>query len=478
MFALPRLDDVGPEDQTDKARLAQASDDEQDTCYGEQASYGEKDSYGVHFGTMLLACQVIAGNSFNTAYLSHDRKGSHRVQLPPGGILMHDRYFLHVPRGADEADTTSYAVTPNFQQWRFPGAGALPAPWRSIAMTPRDAATSCILSGRMRPEKAHVIPQSHDRWYTDNGMSRYSQGAHSVSNSGDNTFRLRADLHRIFDDRAFTLVPKLDAEGQQHIVVHFFSTTSSSDAALVYHNRKVHSIQFVAPEFLFARFALTVFACIKDFILSGERRRIAVVHRGINSSGNPAWVTQEIEMDRAQRHSQYGGGGSRSSSPSKRSMSEAQQEAERFELTRDILHCEEEISVDLKAVSPALVEPRKAQLSAGPSQGTALLSPYPRSLPFENFCYAKARLEDVSAVATCGRADLDGQVIAGVVLRYTDGTVASLGWVAPDGLNSPTPVSDDGIWLRVSLSRTGFPRFTAMAFVAPVDEDDGYLRLL
>ncbi|KAM3516603.1 hypothetical protein NHJ13051_009752 [Beauveria bassiana] len=332
MFALPRLDDVGPEDQTDKARLAQASDDEQDTCYGEQASYGEKDSYGVHFGTMLLACQVIAGNSFNTAYLSHDRKGSHRVQLPPGGILMHDRYFLHVPRGADEADTTSYAVTPNFQQWRFPGAGALPAPWRSIAMTPRDAATSCILSGRMRPEKAHVIPQSHDRWYTDNGMSRYSQGAHSVSNSGDNTFRLRADLHRIFDDRAFTLVPKLDAEGQQHIVVHFFSTTSSSDAALVYHNRKVHSIQFVAPEFLFARFALTVFACIKDFILSGERRRIAVVHRGINSSGNPAWVTQEIEMDRAQRHSQYGGGGSRSSSPSKRSMSEAQQEAERFEL--------------------------------------------------------------------------------------------------------------------------------------------------
>ncbi|KAM3496927.1 hypothetical protein MY10362_009704 [Beauveria mimosiformis] len=127
------------------------------------------------------------------------------------------------------------------------------------------------------------------------------------------------------------------------------------------------------------------------------------------------------------------------------------------------------------AISAALVEPRKARLLAGPSPRTA--SPYPRSLPFENFCYAKASLEDVCAVATCRRADIDGQVIAGIVLCYTDGTEASLGWVAPGRLDSPTPVPDGGIWLRVSLSRTGFPRVTAMAFAVPVDEDDGYLRL-
>ncbi|KAM3426020.1 hypothetical protein NHJ13734_009725 [Beauveria thailandica] len=123
------------------------------------------------------------------------------------------------------------------------------------------------------------------------------------------------------------------------------------------------------------------------------------------------------------------------------------------------------------AISPALAESRKAQLSAGPSQRTVPLSLYPRSLPFENFCYAKASLEDVSAVAACCQADIDGQVIAGIVLRYMDGTEASLGWVAPDGLDSPTPVPDDGIWLCVSLSRTGFPRVTAMAFAAPADED-------
>lgn len=195
-------------------------------------------------------------------------------------------------------------------------------------MTPRDSRPSCIISGDMGPETAHVIPKSLDTWYTNNAMCDYSQGAKSASNSENNVCRLRVDLHRIFDNRAFTFVPKLDAEGKQHTVVHFFSTTKDSgDAALSFHNQKVHSLESVAPQFLFARFALTVFAYIKDFVLRGEKRRIAVVQRDIDSNGSPAWLTREVEMDRAERNSRYGGGGSRASSPSKRSRyaSESQQ---------------------------------------------------------------------------------------------------------------------------------------------------------
>ncbi|KAM3507039.1 hypothetical protein MY11210_007306 [Beauveria gryllotalpidicola] len=315
MLSLPCLDEVGPEDDTDD----QVDDEKR------QARLGQA-SCGVHFGTMLLACQVVAGNSFDTAYLSYDRKGNHKVQLAARGILTHDHYFLHVPQSADDSDTTSYAVTPNFQEWRFPEA--LPTSWHSIAMTPRDTKPSCIISGRMKTEKAHVIPQSQDKWYTDNAMCDYSQGAQSVYNSVENVFRLRVDLQRIFDDCAFALVPKPDAEGRQHTVVHFFSITNDAgDAAFWHHNQKVHSLESVAPQFLFARFALTVFARIKDFILRGERRRIAVVLRGIDSNGSPVWVTREVEMDRAQRLSRYGAGGSRGSSPSKRSrpQSESQQ---------------------------------------------------------------------------------------------------------------------------------------------------------
>ncbi|KGQ11773.1 hypothetical protein BBAD15_g2491 [Beauveria bassiana D1-5] len=319
MFSLPCLDEVGPEDVADdevvdgnrKVGLAQAG-------------------YGVHFGTMLLACQVITGNSFDTAYLSYDRKGNNKVRMNARGILTHDHYFLHVPQSkrnfvsslipvpsasgsficlpssrAGDRDTTPYAVTPNFENWRFPEA--LPSSWHSIAITPRDSKPSCIISGRMATEKAHVIPQSQDKWYTNNAMSDYSQGAESVHNSVDNMIRLRADPSRILHDCAFALVPKSDTNGRERIVVHFFSTTNGAgDAAFWHHNQKVHNLASVAPQFLFARFALTVFARIKDLILRGECRQIAVVLGGIDSSGSPAWVTREVEMDRAQRLSRYG----------------------------------------------------------------------------------------------------------------------------------------------------------------------------
>lgn len=97
----------------------------------------------------------------------------------------------------------------------------------------------------------------------------------------------------------------------------------------------------------------------------------------------------------------------------------------------------------------------------------------------ENFLDAKASLEDVSGVATCRRADIDGQVITGIVLRYTDKTEASRDWVAPDGLDSPIAVPDSGIWHYVALSRTGFPIVTSRAFIftALTREDNAYLRL-
>lgn len=151
-------------------------------------------------------------------------------------------------------------------------------------------------------------------------MFDYSVGARSVSESEDNICRLRPDLHRVFDSRAFALVPKKDDHGQRHLVVHFFSIVKNfGDSALDIHNRRAHSLESVAPEFLFARFALAVFACIKDFILRGEKRKLAITHRANDDTGYPSWVTTVVQMDRVQRNGLYGGGGSRNSSPTKRS---------------------------------------------------------------------------------------------------------------------------------------------------------------
>ncbi|EGX87716.1 hypothetical protein CCM_09338 [Cordyceps militaris CM01] len=265
MLALPRLDEIGPLDKTDASPTA---------------------THGVHFATMLVACQVVAGNCFEIGYLSYDVQGSRKVDLTSHGILTYGEYFFHVPQAnTDATETASYAVTPNFQEWRFPDR--LPPSWQTIADTPHDPIKSCVVTSSTKTEMAHVVPRAQEVWFTNNAMRSHAEGLHSATDSTANVCYLRPDLHKIFDDRAFVLVPKADTDGRYHTVIHFLSTQNNfADVALRHHNRK---------------------------------RQIAVIQRDIQPSGRPCWVTKVMDMDRAERHKRYGGGGSRASSPSKRS---------------------------------------------------------------------------------------------------------------------------------------------------------------
>jgi hypothetical protein len=163
-------------------------------------------------------------------------------------------------------------------------------------------------------EDAHIMPRFHNEWLTRNGMYGYARGSRPGWESNANLARLRPDLHRAFDKRAFALVPKSDDAGQHHLVVHFFSLKDGvACTAADIHNRKAHSLDPIAPEILFARFALTVFAQLQEFLLLGDWLRISVIERGNNAEGHPAWITRQLEMDRAQLHDRYVGGGSRQS---------------------------------------------------------------------------------------------------------------------------------------------------------------------
>ncbi|KAF5004000.1 hypothetical protein FDECE_9500 [Fusarium decemcellulare] len=202
MLVLPCLDAV---DQGDEADDDQAS-------VNPASKSSQPSSYGVHYETVLVACQIITGNSFDNAYLSYDRPGNDRVGMNLDGILTKSDYYLHVVQDVG-GDSKSYAVTPNFQQWRFPDQ--LPDNWRSLQSTHLDPhQRSCIISGSQKTEDAHVVPRAQDEWYEANGMRHYSLGGRSVSDSEDNSCRMRPDLHRIFDDRAFALIPKPDGHGQ------------------------------------------------------------------------------------------------------------------------------------------------------------------------------------------------------------------------------------------------------------------------
>lgn len=81
-----------------------------------------------------------------------------------------------------------------------------------------------------------------------------------------NCWLLRADIHRVFDDRTFVLVPKAGT-----IVNHFLVQTSV--LGKLFHNRQPGQLS-VAPEFLFARLAWTVIPLGISFTNSAGRRII------------------------------------------------------------------------------------------------------------------------------------------------------------------------------------------------------------
>lgn len=69
-----------------------------------------------------------------------------------------------------------------------------------------------------------------------------------------NLLALQEDLHSIFDQRFFVLVPK-----GYRLHVHFLVLTE--DLGPIYHNREVQSLtSVVSPEFIFVRFAWAIFS--------------------------------------------------------------------------------------------------------------------------------------------------------------------------------------------------------------------------
>lgn len=52
--------------------------------------------FGLHHGTALLACQIIANNAFNSGYLAMDSAGSQTVNVPLDGLLTDHEYYFFI----------------------------------------------------------------------------------------------------------------------------------------------------------------------------------------------------------------------------------------------------------------------------------------------------------------------------------------------------------------------------------------------
>jgi hypothetical protein len=65
-------------------------------------------TFGVHHRMALLACQIIAGNAFDTSHLTLDKEGQQPVNLLLDDILTEEKYYLIVGNYPGMYSTSCY----------------------------------------------------------------------------------------------------------------------------------------------------------------------------------------------------------------------------------------------------------------------------------------------------------------------------------------------------------------------------------
>ncbi|KAI1111101.1 hypothetical protein F5Y14DRAFT_426635 [Nemania sp. NC0429] len=270
--------------------------------------------WGLHHATALIAGGIIAKNAFDDVYFSHDRYGKNPVITPRDGILAPGNYWLQlnsIAGGLNHPPTThspsstpkdkyKYPIVPSFADWPFPH-GKLPKEWQRPHEPPDQQNTDqvtdrCYLTDiKIGLEKAHLIPPAQSQWFARNDMGQYgTMSTADPINDPFNRVLLMANIHWAFDRPLFVIVPKPSAgsssSGSPSIstalpasnklqpyayVTHVTSTVPEAlDFTNLYHNRSMQSKYFnlLKPEFLFARFAWTLFPYLHQFVQTSTVR--------------------------------------------------------------------------------------------------------------------------------------------------------------------------------------------------------------
>ncbi|KAL8281668.1 hypothetical protein RB600_005210 [Gaeumannomyces tritici] len=243
----------------------------------------EDGNNGLDYDTALVACGIIANNAFASGRLAVKNDGAFQTVLrPPNNLLRAATYYFCI--GDNDPSSNKYPVVPSFDHWRFPPT--LPSPWDSLQIAPfagvagvgpadvvRSRDVTCRISGHENSrEAAHIIPVADGYWFQANRMSRYCRNPSVVHHVMDdkNILLLRSDLHSIFDARRFTFTAKFGvnptsassptgSSSAVTLILHVLQPSLSSELVHLYHNRQLQPVRGLAPEFLLARFAWSLF---------------------------------------------------------------------------------------------------------------------------------------------------------------------------------------------------------------------------
>lgn len=298
--------------------------------------------WGVHYLTALTACQIIANNAFD-GYLVAEEADGPRIVADNDSILTQNRYYFIVP------DKPIYAVVPSFQEWQFPGS--VPQAWQDAAaatmaddMTLANEKERCVVSGRFIVEAAHLCPKQEKTWFLNNAMTRYDSHQHSnVYDCPSNQILLDCSLHTAMDKRLWAFTPRHQRFAVQTISLPESLTHDAlSEFVHEYHGRylRPEAMRGTEVEYLFARFAWAVLYLVKEFILLA-RPKITLARYRVWEDG--ATRVKEQDMLAKDVDLLYGGGGTRSATPRKRSRisssDQGQDEVESSDQGQDEVLC-------------------------------------------------------------------------------------------------------------------------------------------
>jgi hypothetical protein len=170
-----------------------------------------------------------------------------------------------------------YAVTPTFKHWCFPH-GNLPPSWREISSfkqtsRPNNDSHCRVTQFEDGVEDAHLVPSAERQWFNNNMAVYVDSTKADKLKDPDNSIRLRSDIHTVFDAKRFAIVP---LEGR--LVVYCMNTKIGSQVHRLYHGVELHRVRdsgFLS-QFLFARFAYTVFELLRGFLEVNASRKLRI----------------------------------------------------------------------------------------------------------------------------------------------------------------------------------------------------------
>ncbi|POS81084.1 hypothetical protein DHEL01_v200500 [Diaporthe helianthi] len=167
LLRMPAIDDMEssvPPRSTTSSRAGQLQRD----------SATPRTTFGLHHRTALTAGAIIANNTFDRAYFTHDQAGTNRVEVPLDGVLEPGDYWLQLREEkppSPEANQTTDTSSPGDEAGEAASMtldSSMPPPPQPPALTQSAPADS--QSRGIKCEPYPIVPSFKDWWFPHNRL--------------------------------------------------------------------------------------------------------------------------------------------------------------------------------------------------------------------------------------------------------------------------------------------------------------------